>query len=512
MSSPTLSLLRLRYSSWRHRLHAYRPTQRPGVILAAVVLLGLLLGIGHWAAPALMIPPIELSIPTGREPRLSLIAGARALDLAFWLTALASAVASFRIMELLFRRKDVRQLQALPLDLRAYFVDRVMYGAFEVLGLSMLLSVVFVPLYWHGQGWVATSCIFMCMGGTLATFCAGLGVQLYAGDREFGHIAQPDGENIVGANGEVFIFAPGGALLVSVILILFLKLALGEVIRLQNFARPTWLALGVTLACCIVGLAMGYTYFTKSYFRILAGFREVDFVGFKVEVDYQVSAFDKTSWSTKLVRPSARALYQRHRLQYSRRHMLMRYAYGMMWVLYALGLWRIDEAAWPTWAAVAVALGPLCILARPWTRLEHKALSTAPIHALPITVEDERCAASWFTLREALGFVMPLVVSIVVIRSLTGPTNPAHPLMGGAAILGATLCIHGTYLASTVYGMHRIVKFILMLLIAMGGVAGMFAHTQWASLTLLVLGILVMIAQVMLSSTPTSGNSNRASS
>ena len=512
MSSPTLSLLRLRRSSWRHRLHAYRPTQRPGVILAALALLALLLGIGHWAAPSLMIPPIELSIPTGREPRLSLIPGARALDLAFWLTALASAVASFRIMELLFRRKDVRQLQALPLNLRAYFVDRVMYGAFEVLGLSALLSIVFVPLYWHGQAWVATSCIFMCVGGTLATFCAGLGVQLYAGYREFGHIAQEADAQVVGADGQVFIFAPGGALLISVILILFLKLALGEVIRLQNFARPTWLALGVTLACCIAGLGMGYAYFKKCYFRVLAGFREVDFVGFKVEVDYQVSAFDKPSWSTKLVQPSARPVYQRHRLQYSRKHMLMRYAYGVMWVLYALGLWRIDEAAWPTWAAVAVALGPLCILARPWTRLEHRALSTAPIHALPIAQEDERNAASWFTLREALGFVLPMVASLALIRSLTGPTNPAHPLMGAGAILGATLCIHGAYLGATSYGASRVVKFILMLLVAMGATAGVFAHVQWASLALLVLGALVMVAQIMLSSTPASGPSPRASS
>ena len=502
MSSPTLSLLRLRRSSWAHRLSTYRPTRRPAPLLWSLALLGLLLGIGHWAAPSLMIPPIELSIPTGREPRLSLIPGARALDIAFWLTALASAVSSFRIMELLFRRKDVRQLQHLPLDLRAYFVDRVVHGVAEVLGLSLLLSVVFVPLLWHGHTWVAAACIFMCVGGSLATFCAGLGVQLYAGHREFGHIAQAEGEQVVGADGQVFIFAPGGALLVSVILILFLKLALGEVIRLQNFARPTQLAMGVTFACCVAGLAVGYAYFTKCYFRVLAGFREVDFVGFKVEVDYQVSAFDKPSWSTRFVRPSARALYQRHRLQYARRHMLLRYAYAMMWVLYGLALWRIDSAAWPTWTAVAVALAALCILARPWLRLEHKTLRTPPIHALPIAPTDERHAASWFTLREALVFVLPMAASLAVVRGLTAAWPQAT--LGALALMGATLSIHGVYLIASARQAHSLVTFILTLLGGLLAVAAVYVDLQWASIALGVAGACVLLLQAFQSSKPPS--------
>lgn len=492
MNSSIRTLLTLRRSAWRHQLSHFSPKNNIGLWISIALLIVILLYVGHANVELFVEPPKNTAMPTNLQPRSNLVRGARALEIAFWLTALASTLSSFRIMELLFRRKDVRQLQYLPLPIETYFVDRVLYGLAEVIALSALTSVLFVPMLWHGHGWVALSCVLMCFGGLLATFCAGFGIQLYAGHREYGHYSIQGEHEPAMAAGQLFIFAPGMALLFSMILNLFLKLGLGEVIRLSKFARPTWLALGVAAACSVAGLIIGFAYFKRCYFRILAGFREADFMGFQVQVDYQTSAYDqRTRWG-KLVMETGRGIYQRHQLQFARRHLLMRYMYGMGWLLFGLAVWQFDATVFPDWGALGVVYLLLAILVHPWSKLDRPGLHTPAIHALPIEPRAEQSAWAWFSLREALLFGAPMLLLLLGLRAAQNLENIdtlLTILLTSLTGLSGLIALHGVQMVIRKLSTQQLFGVVCAVLTAMGLIATSAISTVAGLIVCLVLGI-----------------------
>lgn len=419
MSSQIATLLGVRYTALRHRLGEGALRLSAGVLTGALAIILC----GHFAAPGMLIPPMEIATPTGTEPRSALIAGASALETAFWLTALISSVTSFRIMELLFRRDDIRIISALPLNMKTLFIDRVLAGLLEVACASLACALFFIPLLWHDAPWAAlVSCLLPFIGLTASLFM-GLGIQLYFGEIAFG--APPEqkkstrGKDVYGGAGQAFLYAPGAALALSAGVALLSKLALGEVLRLERCSKPAQIGLILVGILTTLGLLVAYSRFKRAYIRMLAGFREVDFIGFNVEILYQTSNWN-TPTRIEAFAPNLGAILRRNTLQYARRYTLTRYLYVLIWTLMGLAMWQLSVEAFPSWAIVCSALITHVLFAKPWTKLTRQGFATSASMALPLHPKHEDRAMAWFATFETLRFATPLALLTLTLRTYSG--------------------------------------------------------------------------------------------
>lgn len=409
-------LIRARIRALKHRMERQGPRQRAGLWMGMLAIIAACLVIGHIKAPDLLIPISSSATPQGFEPKSAFVRGGAALELAFWLTVIASATNAFRVMELLFRRHDIRAIQSLPLPISAYFIDRLFGGLIEALGLGLLCALPFVPMLWHGAPSLALICAMMPLLGLLSTLAVGFGVQLWAGAAEYDTApGQAQGQ------GQLFLYAPGAALAACAVLDLMIKLGLGEWLRTGRFGRPTQLVLGVVLGLSVVAVGAGYRYAQRGYLRMLAGFREADFMSVNVEIEYQRSAFDQDSFLTKRLSPAPGAIFKRHKLQYARRYMLTRYMYPIIWLIYGLGIWSLDQEAFPMWARISAPWIVLAALVNPWARLARPGLSAPSSLCLPVTTRDEALATSLFAAREVTLFIAPLLLLALILGQLKVP-------------------------------------------------------------------------------------------
>ena len=451
--SPTRALLRARWSTLRHRLVS--PQARalgPGLLVALVGIAAL----GGLAAPALLEPAATTATPIAIGTRVGRLPGATALESAFWLTAFGASILGFRTMELLFRRHDVRAVAMLPLPLGALFLDRVLAVTLEALAAAALLMAFYVPLLWEGPWPVAAACLLLPPVGLLATAALSLGVQLFAGAQEFGHAPAARREDVgttAGATGQIFLYAPGLALGLAVVLLLLVKLALGEVLRLERFGRATGLGLGVAGAVVAASVLVGLRDFRASFHRAVAGFREADIVGYQVLLDYQESAFGERRAGEALLAPRARPAYRVLLLEYGRRHALLRYGYPLAWLLYALALLGIEAEALPLWVAAAVPALLFGFLIDPWPRYLREAPTPARSVVLPLGADALRAARWLAATREALLVALPMGLLLAALRF--GADGP-WALMGAAgAALGPAGVAGAVALAGSALGVER---------------------------------------------------------
>ena len=414
----TRALLGARARALAHRLQALSARQRLGLALGLVLLVSALLFAGGSQLASLLRVPEASTLPGGVGARGQLIAGAAALDLAFWIASFCGAIFSFRLMEILFRDASIRSVDTLPLPMGALFVDRLARGLLEATLWGALPALFFLPLLTTTKPWVALCCVLLCALSPLATLLSGLGVELFFGGSEFGRLGASGSRRAVdgyGGAGQLFIFAPGAALIASVALTMLLKLSLGEMMRLEAWNRATAVGLSLCALVCAVSVAIAWRHFQRAYFRMLAGFREADFVGFDVPIDYQMSDFERARRGERLLPPGARAAYRRHLLQYGRRFALLRYLYALLWLLYGLALWHFDPEALPSWAYVSLPLVWLATLTNPFARLEQRGVRAAPSQPGRLADGEERLAL-WLTgAREALLFVGPMALLILAL-------------------------------------------------------------------------------------------------
>ena len=272
-------------------------------------------------------------------------------------------------------------------------------------------SVFFLPLAWHGGGWAALGCMGVLGMAPMCTLGVGFGVQCFFGDAEFGAKVKGNGQRVsdgYGGAGSAFLFAPGVALALSVVVTLLLKLSFGELIRLQGMTPATQAGLGISLGLGALGLGTSWFYFRRSYFRMLAGFREADVVGFEPPMDYQHSAFDSPRWAERLLgTPGAALVYRRHHLQYGRRFALTRYLYVVLWVGCAVGLGQFSAQALPTWSAVAAVWVVMALVLNPWRRLGSPGLASTATQLWALAPGDEARASQGFALREIAWVIAP---------------------------------------------------------------------------------------------------------
>lgn len=382
-------------------------------VLAAIPVVAAILG--HLAAPALLAPPTEVAAGGAFGEPDTLPAGTSALEAAFWLTALAAAVANFRVMEILYRRADLRAVEHYPLELAALYIDRLLAALLEAGLTTAALSAFFVPLIWHGAADVAGICILIIGGGLTAATLASFAIQVYAGDLNAA-AAGDDGRDVGGAYGgpgQIFLFSPGIALAACAIVVLLARLASGELLTQAGSMRGFWFGWGLIGAGLLVALLDSFRRFIGNFPMMAARFREADAIEYRAHVDYQTSAYSQPTFIERLLPDGVHAPYRVAALQYGRRHMLVRYSYVIGWILAGLALSQWSRTAFPPWAVVSAAAAVAATAANPWQRLVGAPLSPGFARHLPIPPRSERIAALAIGAYELLLMSVPYALLVL---------------------------------------------------------------------------------------------------
>lgn len=451
----TSLLIRTRVRAATNRIASLGPSswRLLGGLLVWVIGLTVL---GHYAAPDLLSPPDDLVAVIAADPESPFPAGSAALEACFWLTATAASVTSFRVMELLFRRDDIRSVEFYPFSLNSLYVDRLLATSFEAVAASLLVLPFFVPLVWHGGAVPAVVCSALLLLGLLSSNVVGLSVQLWAGSTLLDE-RDPDDDrsskSIYGGPGQVFMYSPGVALAISVLLILLAKLALGEVLDSGLSSRALWLGVGILGAAICVAALAGWRYFRSGFHRMAARFREADFVGYEISAEYQRSAFDVARFGEGLLSDGARAVFRAASLQYRRRYMLTRYAYGIFWLGGGLAVFQASGAAFPLWLQRVTAAVAVGVFFNPWVRMLSHQIRPPFDDYLPIESEDRHAAESMLGLLEALLVSVPFALVVGIVAGLDA--GWADAALQAAATLLAVIGLSGPIAITTVFEGQR---------------------------------------------------------
>lgn len=422
------TLAALRWCTFRRFFTAQSPRFWMGIVLAFVVIALVLLSAGENFAPSLM----ESS--GGRAPsvRSRDVQGRPALEVAFWIAALLSSVVSFRVMESLFRRPDIRALQALPLPAYAIFWERVITTAVESLGIGLLASIFFIPLTLKAPlaGGLAMTLLSI---GVLSSGLLTLGAVTWVG-AQFG---SPDGPKLpgdaYGSTGGGFLYAPAAALALAMTGLVMFQLTLGEVLLRGTLSRAFFVGLGIMGLMNLASLLVAWRVF-GGYHRIAAWFNEADSTGFSVSVEHQKSSFLAAIWE-KWVPDYTRLVVRRAHVQGSRVTTAGRWitAAGLVITL-VISMF----ASLPEWVLMSVP-AILFAITNPWRRMWTD--DVGPFHGqnLPVFANAEIWGRQVMVVLEWIRLVLPygLVLTLV---SLFHPGNVA---VGAVSVMGVAWLMAG---------------------------------------------------------------------
>lgn len=393
-----------------------------GALKAAALLLGLVL-----VGAALL--PAQAQVVAGDDP------GGDALEVAFWLACVASAVSSFRVMEALFRTGDARTLAPLPLPLDALFAYRLLRGLAEAALWLFGGAALMTPLLWRGDWRIYAACVGVWGGGALTTLAVGFGVQLYAGK------ARLDGDSGFNAHGPTAgMMAPGLALAASVFVILLQKLVAEEFLKagLNGGAR---FGLLVSAAVVVGSLVAAWRWFRASFYQMYGRFYEADL--FVMDAGYayfEEGASQRSHWALRGLPDGARAWAQKDWAQLERRDLLPRI---LVWLAAGgIGLFLSTSSSAPSEGPPLgglLVLFPLLIvgaLTNPWARLWGADLEPGMGHALPTPRAEVEAARRRVALAKASGGALLLGVAVGA-----GGHFGRVPGSLGAGLLGAALVV-----------------------------------------------------------------------
>lgn len=406
------TLLKYRRAAWSR---AGTPT---GWLFYGILMLALF-GLGVWAAPGLLVPPEATSVAEFGDRNL--VAGWKALEASFWLTAVLSAVLSFRVMELLFRRRDIVVVSLLPLSGEALFFDRAIAATLEALGFALIAAAFFLPIaIFHGQNLIAFVAQTIAMAGLISTSWITVGVIMWFGAQFGDPKARSMPGDAYGGSGAAFIYGPGAALAGSLMVLLLLQLALGEVLKAGEVTRAFQLGLGIAAAVSVSAMVTARGIFKTSYHLAAAYFREAETVGYEIDLDYQNSEMAKPRIGEGLLGKAGALAYRRTVLQMGRRFTLIRYVYGFAVLAFAFAVWGIPTAAMPAWTGAAVVL-VLFGLVNPWKKLRDHELGQSHSEYLPLRARDEAIGRSMAVLRE----LVPVSLAIAAVGVLSSFSSEA---------------------------------------------------------------------------------------
>ncbi len=400
----------------------------------ALTVLGLAGGAGALAAPALARAAAAPPTP-GFEPPSP---GGPYTELGFWLGALAIFAFSFRIMEALYRKQDVRLLAMWPVQLGALFAYRLLAAAGEVAAGALAIFAFMGAVFARTGDSRALLGAGIAAGGLLACLTLGFAVQLGAGRYALGGrgAAAQVGQIDVGGFAAAFYYAPAVALVASLSALLLLDLAVANELLQRGPTRLFWTAVGLVVAACVVAVGVARQMFLRHYPWLLARFYESDLIQITSGYDFQRSdkAEGRPLWERALP-AGALPLYRRDVLQYKRRHPMLRLLTVAGWIGVGVAA-ATQAAALPLLAAAPTVL--LCAVVAPWARMASPELDAGVSATLPIRPEDARAARQRAGLRESLGIATPAALLLAALGAALGDwTAPLWALGGLIVALGA---------------------------------------------------------------------------
>ena len=436
MAGVTLRLLRHNAAVQRTRRLGRRANPWLVLAIAGVVLVG----VGAALFPA--------DLPRGdkNDP------GGVALEMAFWLASLASAVTSFRVMEAFFRTGDARILAPLPIPTQTLFVYRLLGAAREAMAITAGAAALFMPVLWRGDLGLYSACMLVWGLGMLTTLSVGFGVQMYAG------ASNVKGEAAFDAHGPTgFVMAPGIALAASVVLILVEKLVAEELLKASGVNKAARFGLGLCIGSSVVGLGLAYRWFTQHFHAMYADFLQADLFVLDVGYEYFKEGPAPPSGLDRRLPSRLIPLVRKDRLQYRRRYALSRL---LSWgIAVALGgyLMAQGSGALPVALVVASPLIVLVVFANPWLRLTGNELERGLAAGLPVTRAERVQAKSWVAFQETIALTLPLAAAVTVGLGLgeggwgygvvagllsAALVLAAHPLLMFAALLYSAAVVY----------------------------------------------------------------------
>lgn len=384
------------------------------------------LALGAGAAAGLLLAGRSLGadVAAAQDPP------AAARELAFWLATAAAMIASYTVLEALFRSDEARVLAPLPVEPGAWARYTVARVALLHAGLLVPPLLVLAPLLaWSPAAALAGAAVVVCTllvavpVALLSHLLAGSA--MLTGDSELkrrlsGGLGPPE--------GAWFFYSPAIALALALVATVVFDLLARLAADVGN-PKPLLAALTAAAAVAAVATRKALHTFEARYAAILPRFWESEILPPWHEEHLPRHA--RGMGAARLLHGAARHAYERDLLQLRRRHRVDGVALAVWAVACALLQARSDGAAPVGWAVALVAAGG--VLFDPTFRLVGGELDPpAAGRALPLTDGE--------LLRARLLLVAVFQGPAVLLAALAAALGPAGPLgalvglAGGAAI------------------------------------------------------------------------------
>lgn len=363
---------------------------------------GFVLALGALVLLGLAVVPTTVTRGTPEDP------GGTVLEMAFWLTCLASAVTSFRVMEALYRTGDVHLLAPLPVRPSPLFAYRMLGRLFEAVLVALCGSALFVPVLWRGDAALFGACAWVWFTGLVSTAVLGMAVQLYAG------VSNVRGSGDLGVSGQAaFTMAPGLALGISVAFILLQKLVAEEFLR-GGLNRGAQVGISASLGAIAVSAVLAWRWFTTAFYPALAAFLQGDL--YVVDVGYEYfkeGPLVPRGWE-RIMPVELVPLVRRDQLQYRRRYTLARLLVWLVAVGLAVLLLVREGESLPRGLLLGLPMIVLVVFANPWGRLYASELERGMSATLPLAPGLHHRAKGLVAMRETATLAAVLALAIAL--------------------------------------------------------------------------------------------------
>ena len=321
--------------------------RRPGVPLRWFVPAAALAAVAGALAGPDEIAPTQVGVVTHW--------GGWALETAFVGAVFVACVATFRVVELLFRAQDAPALRTLPLAGGAVARDRFLAVSKETwLGVGLVFAFLAPVLLQSSVEYGLVTVAFLIASALLIPM-VGYGVVVSA------MVATVDADSIASKltggtldrRGAVHHLSPGVAFGAVASLLLLLKLGSEEPLRVWSeggaltMTNAGWIGCGIPLLTAFVAAVVSVRDFSKNFHEVQASLFDAEVPPPDTGYEYFQNA-QRQGWLESQARPLVAALYRKDRLQVARSSPF----------LFPSTLFVAIIAGFSLWASAGTVVGP----------------------------------------------------------------------------------------------------------------------------------------------------------
>ncbi|MFA5623776.1 MAG: hypothetical protein WC966_01800 [Bradymonadales bacterium] len=324
--------------------------------------------------------------------------GGNALELAFWMTALAASFFAFFAMEQLFRAKDSRFLATQPVAELAIFLYKIRFFLLFIAFSTPPIAAFWFP-YALNDPIRAILNIGLWFFGLFVCCLLSLAIVLYGA-------TNASTNKITNYGPTAYVAAPAIALAASLLVILLLKM-LVEALLKTGFLNAALTALGIVLGAALLSFVYAQVQCKRHYYRIWAEFNENDLI--LLNEDY--AFLNEHSANAILGKDLLAVLSYKDELQYTRRASLIQILIITLSVLLSLWLIFAPERLFEL-NLVLLSVLPLMIFAHPWLVLFSHALEPGILETEPLELSTKMRAKLRSSIKLSFRAFLPSLIAI----------------------------------------------------------------------------------------------------